>query len=108
MRNQQNGVDEWEGWSFADKDFWSSVDDQRRTEFARACGTVAVADSDEYERMTSVMSTAINPAFQPTAETPRRVDSVVPTSNAELFKYLQAGSYKQFAAKVPGSFDSGP
>ncbi|MCH7917728.1 MAG: hypothetical protein IIC50_07045 [Planctomycetes bacterium] len=44
-----NGVDEWEGWSFADKTWWATVDDQRRTEFARACGTVAVADSDEYD-----------------------------------------------------------
>ena len=42
------GVDEWEGWSFARKDFWSSVDDQGRSTFANGVGTVAVVDGDEY------------------------------------------------------------
>lgn len=45
------GVDEWEGWAFANKDFWSAVDDQRRSEFGTASGasgTVAIADPDEY------------------------------------------------------------
>ena len=42
------GVDEWEGWSFVNKDFWSTVDNQRRSEFDAATGTIAVADPDEY------------------------------------------------------------
>lgn len=44
-----DGVDEWEGWSIARKDFWSSVDDQDRSKFTFATGNVAVADSDEYD-----------------------------------------------------------
>ncbi len=44
-----DGVDEWEGWSFANKDFWASVDDQSRSAFTSAVGNVAVADSDEYD-----------------------------------------------------------
>ncbi|MCC6492909.1 MAG: PEP-CTERM sorting domain-containing protein [Pirellulales bacterium] len=44
-----DGVDEWEGWSFANKDFWASVDDQQRSSFTNASGTIAVADSDEYD-----------------------------------------------------------
>ncbi len=44
-----NGVDEWEGWSFADNDWWASVDDQDRSKFTLACGTAAIADSDEYD-----------------------------------------------------------
>jgi len=44
-----NGVDEWEGWSFADNDWWPLVDDQRRSQFALAIGTAAIADSDEYD-----------------------------------------------------------
>ena len=45
-----NGVDEWEGWTFADHDWWALVaGDQRRSEFALAVGTIAVADSDEYD-----------------------------------------------------------
>ncbi len=42
---------------------------------------------------------AMGPAMQPVAETPGRVDSPVPTNKNDLFKYLQDGSYKQFAAK---------
>jgi len=44
-----NGVDEWEGWSFADHEWWATVDTQRREEFSRSCGTAAIADSDEYD-----------------------------------------------------------
>lgn len=47
--SEADGVDEWEGWSFANKNFWSSVDDQNRSQFTKATGTVAVADSDEYD-----------------------------------------------------------
>ena len=45
------GVDEWEGWNFARKDFWAAVDPQDRQLFGTtsgASGTVAIADSDEY------------------------------------------------------------
>ncbi|MBP8911839.1 MAG: hypothetical protein KBI32_10090 [Phycisphaerae bacterium] len=45
-----HGVDEWEGWTFANQAWWALAGgDQRRTEFALAIGTVAVADSDEYD-----------------------------------------------------------
>jgi hypothetical protein len=44
-----DGVDEWEGWSFANKNFWASVDDQQRSSFTNAIGTIAVADADEYD-----------------------------------------------------------
>jgi hypothetical protein len=42
------GIDEWEGWSFANRDFWASVDVQQRDEFTKASGVVAVVDPDEY------------------------------------------------------------
>ena len=44
------GVAEWEGWSFANKDWWvSAAGDQQRGEFALGAGTVAVADPDEWD-----------------------------------------------------------
>lgn len=44
------GVAEWEGWSFANKDWWvSAAGDQQRGEFALGQGTVAVADPDEWD-----------------------------------------------------------
>jgi hypothetical protein len=45
-----NGVTEWIGWSFADKQWWvEAAEDQRRSEFTRGEGTVAVADPDEWD-----------------------------------------------------------
>ncbi|MBM3836012.1 MAG: hypothetical protein FJ403_22660, partial [Verrucomicrobia bacterium] len=45
----QDGVTEWAGWSFADNDWWASVDDQQRSAFTKAKGAAAIADSDEYD-----------------------------------------------------------
>ncbi len=43
------GVDEWDGWNFANKDFWvKAAGEQDRELFTNAGGTVAVADPDEY------------------------------------------------------------
>ena len=45
-----DGVTEWAGWSFADKDWWvQTAEDQNRSQFANASGTVAVADPDEWD-----------------------------------------------------------
>ena len=45
-----NGVFEWAGWNFADRDWWVSVaGDQRRSEFVNASGTVMIADGDEWD-----------------------------------------------------------
>ncbi len=44
------GVEEWKGWSFADKDWWNNAaGDQDRSQFDFAQGTVAVADPDEWD-----------------------------------------------------------
>ena len=43
------GVEEWEGWSFANKSFWVFADDQTRSTFTKGVGTVAVADGDEWD-----------------------------------------------------------
>ena len=47
------GVDEWEGWSFANKSFWIFADDQGRSSFTNGVGTVAVADADEWDDLTT-------------------------------------------------------
>ncbi len=44
-----DGVTEWAGWSFANKQFWYTADDQSRSAFAKGSGTIAVADSDEWD-----------------------------------------------------------
>ncbi|MBX3435331.1 MAG: hypothetical protein KF847_18605 [Pirellulales bacterium] len=45
-----NGVAEWEGWTFANKDFWVQVaGDQDRSGFVSGNGTIAVVDGDEFD-----------------------------------------------------------
>lgn len=45
-----DGVTEWAGWSFPDKMWWTqAAEDQRRSEFTRASGTVMVSDPDEWD-----------------------------------------------------------
>ena len=44
------GTTEWQGWTFADKDFWITVaDNQARDTFALGQNTVAIADPDEWD-----------------------------------------------------------
>lgn len=50
---ENNGVKEWIGWTFTDRDWWvSAAGDQRRSEFVKASGAVAVADPDEWDDAT--------------------------------------------------------
>ena len=64
-------------------------------------GKTMDSGSKEYQKIMGTMTAAMNPAFEPTAETPK-VDSVVPIAKDKLFSYLQAGSYKNLAAKESG------
>jgi hypothetical protein len=45
-----DGVTEWAGWAFTDKEWWTSVaGDQNRSQYTLGQGTVAVADPDEWD-----------------------------------------------------------
>ncbi|MFO0916414.1 MAG: hypothetical protein U0795_25885 [Pirellulales bacterium] len=45
-----DGVTEWAGWSFVDKDWWVfAADDQKRSSWTLGSGVVAVADPDEWD-----------------------------------------------------------
>ncbi len=44
------GTTEWQGWTFADKNFWVSVaGDQARSSFGLGQNTLAIADGDEWD-----------------------------------------------------------
>ncbi|MHC4071778.1 MAG: hypothetical protein ACYTGS_07075 [Planctomycetota bacterium] len=48
-----DGMTEWAGWAFTDKDWWITVaGNQRRVEYTLGQGTVAVADPDEWDDST--------------------------------------------------------
>ncbi len=45
-----DGVVEWAGWSFANKEWWTrTAGDQRRADFTFGQGTVMIADPDEWD-----------------------------------------------------------
>jgi hypothetical protein len=45
-----DGVTEWAGWGFANKDWWvQTAEDQNRSQFDLGQGTVAIADPDEWD-----------------------------------------------------------
>src|SRR5262245_16504424 len=49
----RNGITEWAGWSFANKDWWVRMaGDQRRSEFVYGHGAVMIADPDEWDDAT--------------------------------------------------------
>ena len=65
---------------------------------ASRSGHAMTTETREFETIVTAMTGATNDAFQPTADTPS-VDSTIPTDLPALFRYLQAGSYRNFAAQ---------
>ncbi len=63
------------------------------------------SESKDFKKLVTAMTSATGNAFKPTADTPS-VDSVVPTDQSALFRYLREGSYKNFAAKESASHPS--
>jgi len=48
--SNNNGVFDWAGWNFANRDWWvTTAGDQRRSEFVNASGAIMVADPDEWD-----------------------------------------------------------
>jgi hypothetical protein len=65
-----NGVTEWIGWTFPDKDWWiAAAGNQNRVEFTKGFGTVMVADPDEWDDATHPGSAPDN-TYDPYIDTP--------------------------------------
>ena len=101
------GTIEWRGWSFASMDFWVDAEDQLRSQFIRADGTVAVADPDEWDdcgnaaSFGSFNSILTSPLIQLTGqpihisfdshyrqEAPQQVSLTVTNSSGEIIEML--------------------
>ena len=64
-------------------------------------GRAMTSGSEEFQKIAKAMTGAMATVFDATAETPD-IESAVPTDPEELFRYLQKGSYKDFAARESG------
>ena len=101
------GTIEWRGWSFASMDFWVDAENQLRSQFIRADGTVAVADPDEWDdcgnaaSFGSYNSILTSPLIQLTGqpihisfdshyrqEAPQQVSLTVTNSSGEIIEML--------------------
>jgi autotransporter-associated beta strand protein len=60
------GAPEWRGWTFANKNFWSTQGGQSRANFTRGTGTIAVADTDEWDDYSTFPSNAFNGGLRST------------------------------------------
>ncbi|MDP0491861.1 MAG: immunoglobulin domain-containing protein [Verrucomicrobiota bacterium JB023] len=70
------GVEEWEGWNFADPDWWSSTaGNQSRSDFTRSSCALAVVDPDEWDDLGSASQSEASKASLP--EEPPLLASVV-------------------------------
>ena len=92
----ENGVREWYGWSFANKDWWTFVaGDQRRSEFTRGLNTVMIADADEWDDADGAARTEIAQMSSP----PNAYDTTISTASIPIPAGIPAG-------RIQLSFDS--
>ena len=50
INNPALGVTEWKGWAITDRQWWAqAAGDQRRSEYTKGVGAIAVADPDEWD-----------------------------------------------------------
>jgi hypothetical protein len=100
-----DGVTEWAGWSFADKTFWANAGGQDRAKFTKGTGTVAVADSDEWDDSTPKPNAGNMATFLATP-------AINIAGRAANSLYLTfSSSFRAEApqkASVKASFDGGP
>jgi hypothetical protein len=102
-----DGMAEWAGWSFANKDWWVQVaGDQERSAFELGTGTVAIADPDEWDDAPHADGT-----FNSFLDTPAINISGVEPDTLEL-KFDSSwrpefDDYYHQTASVSVSFDSG-
>lgn len=54
------GAPEWRGWTFANKSFWSTQGGQSRANFTKGTGTIAVAETDEWDDYSTFPSNGFN------------------------------------------------
>jgi hypothetical protein len=98
-----DGVTEWAGWSFADKDWWIlAAGDQDRSLWTQGSGTVMIADPDEWDDASH--GAGEYDAFVST----RAIDiSAVEAGSIQLTFDSSFRDYAQMTGSVAVSYDGG-
>ena len=96
-----DGVTEWAGWGFADKDWWiETAGDQGRSTFTRGQGTVAIGDGDEWDDATHAPGEMTSLLTSPMID----LDGVVPNSMVLKFD-SNFRPYDDMKAIITAQFD---
>jgi hypothetical protein len=99
----QDGVTEWAGWSFAQREWWAqTAGDQRRTEFTKGTNIVAIADSDEYDDLSHPAG-----SFNTYLSTPAISLTGVPAGGAMLVFNSSWRPEPNQKANITAKFDGG-
>jgi hypothetical protein len=104
----QDGVTEWAGWSFANREWWTTAaGDQNRSQFTKGVGAVAIADPDEWDdapraagRYNTYLST---PSIDISNARPGTVELTFDSSWRPEF-----ADYGEQSGNLKVSFDDGP
>jgi hypothetical protein len=107
-----DGVTEWAGWAFANKDWWiETAGDQDRSLFTLGVGTVAIADPDEWDDADRVSTPIADDPYDTWLSTPAIDISGVAPGMLQL-KFDSSwrpefdSNYHQ-TASITASFDGG-
>lgn len=114
-----DGITDWAGWAFVDKEHWLNADDQGRSGFTRGSGTIMVADSDEWEDATvtpkdfydTFVTTPVIaiPAGTPAGKIKLAFDSSwLPENPAGLDYGAPIGTNHNQTATIKTSYNGGP
>ena len=105
-----NGVQEWIGWNFANRDWWAA-EGQNRAQFTNARGGIMVADPDEWDDATHPDSAA-NGWYETEAVMPPVAVTGLPANVVRLqfdssWRPEFDSNFQQSVA-ITASFDGGP
>jgi len=102
-----DGVTDWAGWSFADKDWWVLVaGDQDRSQFVLGIGTVAIADPDEWDDLPHAEGT-FNSFLDTTAIDISSVDTGTVELKFDSSWFPEFDDYYHQTGELAVSFDGG-
>lgn len=104
MGDPNNGVQEWEGWSFINPAFFTFAGTSGREEFTKATGVFAVADPDQWEDLGNPEDTAL---FDASVLTPVVDITGIPAGQLGIFfdsSWRPSGDQKAF---LTVSYDNG-
>ncbi|MCB1094835.1 MAG: hypothetical protein KDN22_04570 [Verrucomicrobiae bacterium] len=107
-----DGVTEWAGWSFANRDWWAATaGDQQRTQFTRCCGVAMIVDPDEWDDLDHPAKATWSRPIQDDegfdASVTTRAISIAGSEEESVFLRFDSSwrPYDQMIASITATFD---